>query len=70
MVPGAAKDIGISSNGAVFVIGTGSASGGYGIYQWNGSSWTQLPGGATNISAGPSGIPWVVNNVGKIYRKR
>ena len=65
---GAAKDIGIGANGSVYVIGTGVTSGGYSIHQWSGSKLYRLTGGAIGISVGPTGIPWVVNSVGNIFR--
>jgi len=60
--PGAARDV---TDG--WVIGTGTVSGGYKIYRWNGAGWSQMPGGAVRIG-GTYNTPWVVNNLNQIYR--
>jgi len=60
-------DIGVGPSGAVWVIGTDSVPGGYGIYQSNGAGWTRIEGGAEQISVDPSGKPWVVNSAFKIF---
>ncbi|HLP42882.1 MAG TPA: M12 family metallopeptidase, partial [Fibrobacteria bacterium] len=42
-----ARDIGVSFNGDAFAIGSDiipGTNGGYGIYRWDGSSWTTFPG--------------------------
>ncbi|MCX6180864.1 MAG: hypothetical protein NT150_02895 [Bacteroidetes bacterium] len=67
-IPGTAKDIGVGADGKVFIIGTNVEVGGYGIYQWSGSSWIKIPGAAVRISVDNEGYPWVVNNAGDIYR--
>ena len=50
MLPGLAKDIGVGADGSVWVIGTDSTGGGYGIHRWNGNNWTKIDGGAEQIS--------------------
>lgn len=67
-MPGAAIDIGISSNGTVWVVGLNPVFGGRGIFKWTGTDWTAVPGGALNIAAEPSGNPWVTNDTGLIFR--
>jgi hypothetical protein len=67
-IPGAAYDIGVGANGAVWVIGTDPAMGGYSIYQWTGSSWIKSNGAATRIAVDAAGVPWVINVYGNIYR--
>ena len=62
-MPGAARDIGVGANGAVWVIGTDS-----GTYRWNGRGWTKVPGAAVGISVGRAGKPWVVNAGRVIFR--
>jgi hypothetical protein len=75
LYPGAAKDIAVTSNGTVWVIGTNSTGGGYYIYYWNGSSWVSVEGGATRIAAAPAGAindngqPWVVNTYQQILHR-
>jgi len=68
VVPGAATDIGIGANGAVWVVGTDPVDGGYGIFHWTGSAWEQVPGGAVRIAVDPQGDPWVVNSAHDIFR--
>lgn len=68
MVGGKAKDIGIGGEGSVFVIGTNTGGGGYGIWKWKGSGWNEIGGGAVCISVDESGNPWVVNSADNIFR--
>lgn len=70
-MPGAANDIGIGGN-TVWVIGSDSTGGGYGIHKWveNENSWLTVSGGATQVSAESSGRPWVVNSSGSIFRRK
>jgi len=68
-LPGAAKDIGISADGSVWVIGTDPVGGGYGIYEWEGMKWKKIDGGAVRIAVDPTGNPWVVNSGGVIYQR-
>ena len=67
-MPGAAWDVGVSNGGDLWVIGTNSVGGGYGIYHWVNNNWVNVPGGAVRIAVGPSG-PWVVNSAGNIYER-
>ncbi len=59
MMLGAAIDVG-AGPGGVWVVGTDSVPGGFGIYHWDGAGWTAMPGGAVRISVGNE--PWVVND--------
>ncbi|NEO28423.1 MAG: BPSL0067 family protein, partial [Kamptonema sp. SIO4C4] len=52
-----------------WVIGATPKSGGYSIHRWTGSGWQQVGGGATRITVAPDGTPWLVNSVGKIYKR-
>jgi len=46
----------------------GKASGGFGIYRWDGGGWDQVPGGGIGISKTvEKGPVYVVNELGKIY---
>jgi hypothetical protein len=65
---GTAKDVGVGADGSVWVVGTGAVEGGYGIYKWNGSGWTSVPGGAVRITVDPSGNAWIVNSTGNIFQ--
>lgn len=66
-VTGCASDIGVGKNGSVFITGCGAVAGGYGIFGWNGSGWTEVGGGAVRISVDEQGRPWVVNDKGSIF---
>jgi len=58
-----ARDIGIGAGNAVFVTGRDDK-----FYRWTGSAWAVRQGSATNISVSATGVPYVVNNPGTIYR--
>jgi len=70
-LPGSANDIGIGSDGSVWVVGTNSVPGGYGIWNYNArsNSWSSIDGGAIRIAVDRSGNPWVVNNQNNIFRR-
>ncbi len=57
---GTAKDIGIGTDGSVWIVGTSLVQGGYGMFRWNGTSWDMdsTGGGATRIAVGSDGRPW------------
>ena len=38
-LPGNASDIGVSADGSGWAIGTDERGGGFGIYQWLGTTW-------------------------------
>jgi hypothetical protein len=72
--PGSAVDIGSGSgapNSATWVVGTNSRFGGYGLWQWNGSGWTEdsFHGGGVKVAVDQAGQPWVVNSAGQIYQR-
>lgn len=68
MMPGTANDIAVGG-GALWIIGTSPVQGGYTIFKWNGSSWGMSEGGAKRIAVDPSGVPWIVNDIGEIYKR-
>ena len=68
--PGAARDIGVGADGSVWVVGTGAVPGGFGIWRWGGSDWSQVEGGGVRIAVGPDGNSWVVNSEGSIWLRR
>lgn len=70
LMDGAARDVGVGANGAVWVIGTNPVSGGHDIWRRNpdNKGWTAVPGGAQRIAVGPDGNAWVVNDSQTIYR--
>lgn len=65
--PGAATDIAVGANGAVWVLGTNPVPGGYAIFRWNGSDWEGIDGGGVRIAVDPNGMPWIVNDAGGIF---
>ena len=68
-LPGLATDIGVGADGSVWITGTNSVQGGFGIYTWNGKGWSAVEGGAVNVAVDPKGVPWVVNEMGDIFRR-
>lgn len=66
-LPGTAVDVGASAN-ALWVIGTNTVPGGYGLHRWDGKTFIANSGGAVRIDLDPQGNPWVVNNAGKVFR--
>jgi hypothetical protein len=65
------QDIGVGSNGALWVIGTDTADGGYLIYNWNPGTKLFNPaisgGGGVRVSVDPSGNLWVFNNINNVW---
>ena len=66
--PGEAQDIGVGANGAVWIVGTDPADGGYSIATWNGEGWTSASGGGMRISVDADGFPYVVTEEGQLLR--
>lgn len=69
-VKGQAKAIAAGGDGSVWIVGTGSASGGNSVYKWSGSAWTKLDGGGTTIAAGGNGVPYLINSDNKVYVRK
>jgi hypothetical protein len=65
---GQAHDIAVGADGSVWIIGMPEVAGGFRIYKWSGSGWTNFAGGAVRIAVEPDGTPWVVNAAGDIFR--
>jgi hypothetical protein len=74
-VPGCASDIGGGADASVWMIGCDLqfGAGGALIFKWNKKTNTfeneQAGGRAMFIAVGPTGIPWVVNSFGDIFRR-
>jgi len=67
-IAGSARDVD-AKNGVVYIIGTNSVPGGYGIYRYNGSGWTPVDGGGVRVAVDNAGDPWIVNSSGSIFRR-
>jgi peptidoglycan hydrolase-like protein with peptidoglycan-binding domain len=65
---GCGTDISVGGNGAVWLIGCGSTAQ-KGIFQWNGSGWTQSDGGAVRVAVAPDGTPWVADAARHVFRR-
>lgn len=64
-----ASDIGVGAEGSVWAVGSQPFdAGGFGIYRYTGTSWTQMPGAAVRIDVDPKGAAWVVNKLGEVFR--
>lgn len=67
--PYMANDIGVGSDGSVWIVGTDASADGYRIYRWNGIAWNEvLSSGGIGIAVSPDGNPWIVNNKKRISR--
>lgn len=63
-----AKDIGVGANGTAWVVGTNAVAGGFGVWKWNGSTWSNAAGGGgVAIDVDASGNPWLVNATGQVF---
>jgi hypothetical protein len=67
VIPGHARDIGVGSQGDVWIIGAGKEKGGFEIRRWNGKAWSKIPGGAVRVAGGRWGSAWVVDDKQAIY---
>jgi hypothetical protein len=81
-VPGCARDVGVGTDGSVWVVGCDNSPGDSGIYKFNGifpctsNCWTADVGRAVRISVGPHDqsagapiVPWAVQAAGLVYRR-
>jgi hypothetical protein len=70
-LPGCANSIGVGANNAAYVLGCGTdyvINQGYGVYQWNGADWNQVPGAhGYKVTVSPHGTPWIVDALGTIH---
>ncbi|MEO7425610.1 MAG: tectonin domain-containing protein [Fibrobacteria bacterium] len=60
-----AKDIAVGG-GKAFVITSSPATGGKAMKKWNGTGWTDIPGGAVNIQVDGGGRLWSGNDQNQI----
>ena len=72
-LPGMATDVAASTgqDRSLWTIGKTAVNGGFSIHKFNyvTNTFTVVPGGAVRIAVGPDGIPWVVNNLGQIFKR-
>jgi hypothetical protein len=70
-VGGCANDIGIGAAGDIWITNCTAASGGFRVSKWNGTSWVQTSdsGAGTRIAVAANGVPWLVNNLGRVFRR-
>jgi subtilase family serine protease len=68
-VGGTATAVSEGANGSVWVIGNQNVYGGHPIFERTTGGWIKIPGGAVAIAVGPSGLPWVVNNLHQIFQR-
>jgi peptidoglycan hydrolase-like protein with peptidoglycan-binding domain len=65
-----ARDVGIGSNGSVWIISNIAVGNNFTIQRWNGSSFvTSNNGTGVRIAVAPDGRPWVVGFDGSIWRR-
>jgi hypothetical protein len=71
LMPGWAYDIGAGADGSVWVVGVSPLTNGFGMLKWNGSQWTPdgTDVGGLRISVDSTGIPWMVNDKGAVFRR-
>jgi hypothetical protein len=65
-MPGLATQLAAGVNNALYALGTGTATGGFSIFSWDGYQWQQMSGAATRIAVKPDGHPIVVNSNGDL----
>jgi hypothetical protein len=68
---GCATDIGIGTDGSVWIVGCSPVNGGYGMFKWTGTTWQGdvTGGGATRIAVDSTGKPWIVNSHSEIFQR-
>ena len=70
-LPGLATDIGVGGDGTAWIIGTNALGSDFGIKRFdvNSQNWVASDGGGVRIAVGPTGVPWIVNSAGEVYRR-
>lgn len=63
-LPGTANYV--AAGASVYVLGTNTVGGGYGIWKWSGG-WTALPGGLVDLTVAPDGSLYGANSNHEIY---
>jgi kumamolisin len=68
LVPGEGVDLGIGSNGSVWLV-TNPPTDEPSIFHWNGRSWDPVEGAGVAVSVRPDGLPWVITPRAEIYAR-
>ncbi|MCX6180867.1 MAG: M12 family metallopeptidase [Bacteroidetes bacterium] len=68
LMPGSAKDISVGADGSVYMVGTDVYRGGNGIYKFDGAYWVRQTGVGVRISVDNQGSPWIINDMGTVWR--
>jgi len=73
-LPGCATDIGVGGPGVgtAWVLGCTHVVGGYAMYRWNGTAFeaaVPLGGSAKRIAVDAAGVPWVIQEDGRIWNR-
>lgn len=63
ILPGAAQQVDIHNANDAWALSGEATTGGFLVYQWDGTQWHQRPGGLTQIAVGTDGEVWGINNV-------
>jgi hypothetical protein len=68
---GCAHDIGVGTDGSVWVIGCSPVNGGYRIHKWDGTGFVteSAAGGGVRIAVDSTGTPWVVNDAYRVFQR-
>ena len=66
---GAATDIGVGSDGSIWILGTDRQAKGYGIYRWESNNWVKANGDGEVITVDRDGNPWVINSDSQIFQR-
>src|SRR6266851_3154562 len=64
-----ATDIGVGADGAVWITGNDSVTGGFGVWEFTGGSWLRVAGSGLRISVNAAGQPVVANSSDKIFQR-
>jgi peptidoglycan hydrolase-like protein with peptidoglycan-binding domain len=72
-LPGITRQLDVGANGDVWALGTGTVTGGFGIFKGQQSglvfNWQQSDGAAVRIAVDPFGVPWAISSNGTIWRR-
>lgn len=61
-----ATDVGVGTNGAVWIVGVDERPGGYGVARWTGLGWQSFDTGAVTVEPAPRGEAWLITDRGDL----